>query len=549
MPKKSEKNQKRIILLDSHAISHRAYHALPDFASSKGEPTGALYGLATMILKIIEELKPQYVIAAYDLPQATYRHEAYKDYKAGRKKTDDQLSLQIQRSRDIFEAFSIPIYDKVGFEADDILGTICERLKKQDDTHVVIASGDMDTMQLVDDGKVLVYTLKKGIKDTILYDEKAVMERYGFTPKQLPDFKGLRGDPSDNIIGIKGIGEKTATILIQKFGTIENMYKILKKGDTPFVEAGITPRMIALIKEGEEEAIFSKMLATIRRDAPIDFELPKKEWKESVDIGKVETLFKELEFRSLGVRVKEVLGLTDAFGDAISVDTETVKISPPAVQETVSPNVLKETALALWVLNSNNANPKLEDILHYAKTDSFSKAREIIFGEIEKSGVKKIFTDIEIPLIPITVAMHDWGIKIDKAYLKKLSVEYHKELDSIQADIWKQAGEEFNINSPRQLGGIIFDKLNLTVKNQKKTAGGAKSTRKSELEKMKDLHPIIALILKHRELQKLLSTYIDTIPELLADDGRLHATFVQTGAMTGRMSSAGSKPSKYSRQN
>jgi DNA polymerase-1 len=177
MPKKTNtttKDLKRVILLDSHAILHRAYHALPDFMSSKGEPTGGLYGLATMILKIIEELKPHYVIATYDLPQATYRHEAYADYKAGRAKIDENLVAQIIRSRDLFQAFSIPIYDKPGFEADDMLGTIAEKLKKDKNVEVIIASGDMDTMQLVDDKCVQVYTLRKGIKDTILYDEDAV---------------------------------------------------------------------------------------------------------------------------------------------------------------------------------------------------------------------------------------------------------------------------------------------------------------------------------------------------------------------------------------
>src|SRR5665213_1744782 len=166
---KKEKN-KRLVLLDAHAILHRAYHALPDFASSKGEPTGALYGLATMVMKIAEDLKPDYMVACYDLPQATYRHEAYKEYKAGRKKSDPKLVAQMKSSRDLFDAFSVPMYDKPGFEADDMLGTICEQLKKDKSMDIVIASGDMDTMQLVDDNKVQVYTLRKGIKDTILYN-------------------------------------------------------------------------------------------------------------------------------------------------------------------------------------------------------------------------------------------------------------------------------------------------------------------------------------------------------------------------------------------
>ena len=218
--KSSGEAKKILVLLDAHAILHRAYHALPDFSSNKGEPTGALYGVCAMLIKIIEELKPDYVVACYDLPKPTFRHEVYKNYKLGRPKAEDDLISQIKRSRDIFNAFNIPMYDAEGFEADDVLGTIVEKVKLNKKLQTIIASGDMDTLQLVDDEQVLVYTLKKGINDTILYNEKAVVERFGFVPELLPDFKGLRGDPSDNIIGIKGIGEKTATILITQFGTI-----------------------------------------------------------------------------------------------------------------------------------------------------------------------------------------------------------------------------------------------------------------------------------------------------------------------------------------
>jgi DNA polymerase-1 len=192
----TDKKNKRLVLLDAHAILHRAYHALPDFASSKGEPTGALYGLTTMLIKIIDDLKPDYIVACYDLPGPTFRNEVYRDYKAGRKKAEDDLVAQMKRSRDIFSAFNIPIYDKPGFEADDMLGTIVDKTKDQKDLDIVIASGDMDTLQLVKDDKVRVYTLKKGIKDTIIYNEEAVKERFGFDPIQLIDYKGLRGDLS-----------------------------------------------------------------------------------------------------------------------------------------------------------------------------------------------------------------------------------------------------------------------------------------------------------------------------------------------------------------
>jgi len=196
----------RLVLLDAHAIIHRAYHALPDFSTSKGEPTGALYGLSAMLLKIVEDLKPDYIAAAYDVKGPTFRNDAYKDYKAGRQKAEDDLITQLQSSRKIFEVFDIPIYDKQGFEADDVLGTIVEQLKNNDGIEIVIASGDMDTLQLVRGDEVKAYTLRKGIADTVMYNEKAVFARFGFGPELIPDYKGLRGDPSDNIPGIKGIG-------------------------------------------------------------------------------------------------------------------------------------------------------------------------------------------------------------------------------------------------------------------------------------------------------------------------------------------------------
>ena len=290
---KKQTAKKRIVLLDTHAIIHRAYHALPEFTGPSGAPTGALYGLVSMLLKLITDLKPDYIAACYDLPKPTIRHEAYEGYKATRVKTDDALALQIRESRKVFEAFSIPTYEREGFEADDLLGTIAHELRAKEKVDVIIASGDMDTLQLVDDERVRVYTLKRGITDTILYDEKGVVARFGFLPPLIPDWKGLRGDPSDNIKGVPGIGEKTATELITKFGAIEKMYATLKKGDTAFLKKGIKPRIIALLKEHEEDARFSKALATIRLDALIAFTLPEEPWRGHLDFKKVLALFEE----------------------------------------------------------------------------------------------------------------------------------------------------------------------------------------------------------------------------------------------------------------
>ncbi|MFZ2149954.1 MAG: DNA polymerase [Minisyncoccia bacterium] len=528
------KDHKKLVLLDAHAIIHRAYHALPEFLSSKGEPTGALYGLSSMLMKIITELKPDYIVACYDLPQKTFRHEAYDGYKAGRAKADEALVAQLINSREIFAGFGIPIYDAPGFEADDVLGTIVEKYKHDKDLDIIIASGDMDTMQLVDDKKVQVYTLKKGINDTIFYDEEKVMERFGFKPKFLPDYKGLRGDPSDNIIGIKGIGEKTAQNLIVVFGTIEDIYKKIKKDEESFEKAGISKRMIELLKNNEEEALFSKTLATIRTDAPINFELPDKTFWDNFDLTKIEQTFAQFEFRSLLSRLKSFFGngqkiAFEEFAKPVSVDEKETDANVDAQK-------LQEASVALWLINSDLPNPTLEDILFFANTKSFEEAYGTVFGKLKEKKLEKVYEEIERPIIPIVKEMEDHGILIDKDYFEQLSLEYHKELDSLTAKIYKMAGMEFNINSPKQLGEVLFGKLGLKS-GKKKNASGSFSTKVSVLEELEDENEIIKEIMAYRELHKLLSTYVDVIPKMAKGDGRLHSRFLQNNTTTGRFSS------------
>ncbi len=524
----NKKYKKKLILLDAHAIIHRAYHALPDFSNSKGEPTGALYGIITMILKIAADFKPEYIVACYDLPGKTFRHEAYDQYKGSRKKSDDDLKTQLESSRKVMKAFNIPMYDEPGFEADDMLGTLVEQItheKSFEDIEIIIASGDMDTLQLAHNDRVRVFTLKKGINDTVLYDEQAVMDRFGFGPALLPDYKGLRGDASDNIPGVPGIGEKTATTLITNFGTLESLYKKLKSkdGEKIFLDLGITPRFIGLLKEHEEGALFSKMLAVIRRDAPVVFEEPKNVWRESLDFSEIEKVMGEYEFRALWKRIKEIFGLE-----------ESGAVTPI---EEVAPDELYETGIGLWLLNSEITEPKLDDILHHTHTKTFAEAKKKILADLKEKKLEKIYTEIELPLVPIIKEMSDYGILIDRDYFEKLSKDYHVELSKLEEKIYALAGMEFNIKSPKQLGEVLFDKMMLTAKGLKKTAGGARSTRESELEKLRDEHEIIPLILAYREIQKLLSTYIDTLPKMAGEDGRIRARFSQAGTTTGRFSS------------
>jgi DNA polymerase-1 len=540
--KSAKETKKRLVLLDAHAIIHRAYHALPpEFANSKGEPTGALYGLCAMLIKIIEELKPDYLVAAFDRQEKTHRHEAYEEYKGKRSKADESLVLQLERAKDVFIAWGIPIYSCPGFEADDILGTIAHLEKKNEDVEIIIASGDMDTLSLVDGKRVRAFIFRRGVADTTLYDEAGINKRYGFGPELLPDLKGIMGDQSDNIIGVPGVGEGSALKLIQTFGTIEKIYKALKKDGPEAVakKVGIQTRYAKLMLDAEEEALFSKTLATIRCDAPVDFKLPKH-WREELDIDKLNATFTELEFRTMPDRVKRLLkGLDDAKPEAsrLNRDTDSKGLTSGSSEVAKKVEEDKELELALWVVDSNITNPKMEDVFSFTKAKDLAGAWKVVNDELDRRKVRNVFEDIEKPLIPVVEEMNKRGVRVDKKALEKLSKEYHAELSKIEKKIYELAGEEFNISSPKQLGEILFVKMGLASTRQKKTSTGGFSTKESELEKLKDKHPIIELILEYRELSKLLSTYIDSIPDQLDEAGRLHSTFILSGSTTGRMAS------------
>ncbi len=518
--------KKRLILLDTHAILHRAYHALPDFTSGKGEPTGALYGLVTMLLKSIADLKPHYIVAARDRAEKTHRHEAYEDYKGTRAKTDDALVAQLIRADKVFDAFGIPLYDAAGFEADDVVGTIAKQISKQKSIETIIVTGDMDMLQLVNDGRVEVYRLLTGISNMKFYDESVVNERYGFGPEHVPDLKGIMGDPSDNIKGVPGVGEGSALKLIQTFGGIDDIYKALKKDGAEAVakKAGIQKRYAQLVAENEEAARFSRELATIRTDAPIAFSLPEREWSLADHVKSVIAMCDELEFRSIKERLRGV--------------TQDEEITEQAAHGApVNPEALRETSIALWLLHSDTTSPTLDDILQYGNTNDFTEAREKIFKELKSTGrLGEVFEKIEKPLIPVVEKMNATGIHLDVAHLRELESEYGKELAKIASRIYKVAGREFNINSPKQLATVIYDELKISSGGrQKMTATGARTTREDELQKMAEGNPIVADVLSYRELQKLLGTYIEKMPALVAEDGRLHATFLQSGTVTGRM--------------
>lgn len=291
---------KRLVLIDANALVHRSFHALPPLTNRKGEITNAVYGFSSILLKAIKDLKPDYMAAAFDLAAPTFRHKEYKDYKATRVKAPDELYEQIPKTKEVLTAFGIPILEKQSFEADDIIGTIAKRMSKNKIGEILIITGDLDTLQLVDN-KIKVFTLKKGLSDTIIYGKKEIEERYGLKVNQLIDFKGLRGDPSDNIPGVPGVGEKTACALLKEFKTIENLYKKIEKMTNKQIEKHhfLTKKLVDRLKQNKKMAFFSRKLSTIRQDVPIKVNLKELNWQKNYDETKVKKLFNELNFQTL----------------------------------------------------------------------------------------------------------------------------------------------------------------------------------------------------------------------------------------------------------
>lgn len=496
-------HKKLFLILDCNALIHRSYHALPEFRTNKGVLVNAVYGFTSILLKVLREFEPEYIAATFDVAGPTFRDVAYEEYKAKRVKAPDELYAQIPYVKEVLKAFHIPVYEKEGFEADDVIGTVAKLAERSHVTpkaEIIIVSGDLDTLQLVTK-QTKVYTMRKGLADTVLYDEEAVKKRFeGLTPKQMVDYKGLRGDPSDNIPGVTGVGEKTAIQLLSTFGSIDNLYKALEKKDKDLLEK-IKPKLKERLLQYKEQALFSRELATIRKDVPIEFRLDDLRWKNFVR-EEVEEVLKKFEFRSLIAR----LPVSVSKVASLPFTSKTSKKELPAENEKVG---------------EEKGDPILEKIERLNEEGIFSK--EVY--ELEKK------------LAPVVRKMEKFGIKIDKEYFEKLAKEIREDLESIESRIYEISGKRFNINSPPQLSEILFFHLQLPLKGLKKTPGGVVSTAAPELEKLLGAHPLISELLTYRELQKLHSTYLKPLPLMADEGGRIHTSFDQLGAETGRLSS------------
>jgi DNA polymerase-1 len=644
----------RLVLIDAHSLIYRAFFALPPMSTSAGEVTNAVYGFTSM-LAIVLASRPEYAVAAFDVGGPTFRNEEYAEYKAGRRAMPDDLRPQIQRVRQVLESFSIPLYGVPGFEADDIVGTLAHQGEEMG-LQVTIVSGDLDCLQCVTDS-VDALVPRRGITDTTIYGPDQVRQRYNLEPSQLIDYKALRGDTSDNIPGVPGVGEKTASLLVAQFGSIENLLANLDQ-----LKPG---RVRDALEANADRVRLGKRLVTIRLDVDVHLELERSRWTR-YDADAARRLFDELEFRQLlarfpapdsiqvpvqptlafepvapaeGVRVvtgrdeldelggrlrraEEVgvfglwdgparggrlvglgLGFADQAyyvplrheNDAVNLPLDLLLSDVTAglrglellghdVKEMqlaldgVDPHPYRwgfSSSLAAYLLGAGARDPRLEDLSRDflgqdlvptdqllgtgrsarqpSATDVADAAnytagraracfnlRPRLAAEMRNLGVDYLFHEVELPLARVLAGMESEGVAIDVPYLAEVAVDLGAQLAAIEAEVASLAeetgGSTINLNAPQQLAKFLFEDLKLPVGKRIKTGY---STDAETLEALRDRHPIIGRILEHRQLSKLKSTYVDSLPGLVDPrDGRVHTSLNQAATATGRLSSS-----------
>ncbi len=573
---------KKLVLIDGSSILYRAYFALPHFITKKGEPTGALYGFLRMLLHVLREEKPDYIMIAFDKKAPTLRHEIFAEYKAQRPKMPDELSVQFETIHEILSAFGIPVLEKEGYEADDLIATVAKKAE-ENNIETVVISGDMDLTQLIKEN-IRVKLTRKGVTKLEEYTREKLKKDFGIFPEQIPDYKALRGDPSDNIKGVKGIGPKTAAKLLEKYGTVE---KLVQEDNT------------SKIIENKDLILENKKLCTLYYNVPVEIDFKKAEFG-NFNKEKVRDILERFEFKSLirelGLNRDSTEEIKEDNRIAVIVKSEKEKILEFAVADkeksekfsigeelflnTAALDTLKkvlasenkkevfdlktlnkiskiydmplknidlDVSLAAYLIDPDMKNFKVETIADEfglnCKTNSLKEKAECIlkisYIENEKLSEKNLFPlyeEIEKPLAEVLADMELTGIKIDVPYFKKLKEEIEEELEKLENKIFDLAGISFNILSSRQLSSILFDGLGLTPTKRGKTGF---STSSAVLSEMKDEHPIIPLVLQYRHLAKLKSSYIESLPKLVSkDDAKLHTTFHQLGTITGRLRSS-----------
>lgn len=590
-----------LLLIDGHSLAYRAFHALPDtIATDEGFPTNALYGLAAMMMKMLAEERPGRVVVCWDAPGRTFRHEQNPEYKANRAATPDLFREQAEHFRPLMEAFGFVNVELPGYEADDLIGTLARRAEEAGEP-VVILTGDRDAFQLVSDN-VRVMATGRGVTDTKLYTPEAVRERYGIGPELMTDFRGLVGDPSDNLKGVPGIGEKGAAQLLQRYGSL----------DAVLDHAGEqSPKRRQALMEHADEARRTRGMAVIERDAPLELDLDEV---PPLDFGPermeaLRELFERFQFGSLLRRLGELadgampeapraartlvvrgvdaapadlpmrlagaervaLALADGFwaaadgreeiaagalgegtGPALAealaglpVACHDAKAVVRATGEALEP--VHDTMIAAYLLEPRRRGYPLDELAADAGLGAEGDERaavrdaalvhELVGGQEEalrREGLEPLYREVELPVTRVLAAMESAGVRIDVHRLGEIAARVRDRADELRDRIWELAGGEFVIESPKQLGQVLFERLGLPTFRRGKTGW---STDRQVLRLLEDKHPIVPLIGQYRELTKLDNTYLSALPELVDAHARLHTTFNQTVAETGRLSS------------
>jgi DNA polymerase-1 len=592
-----------LVILDSNSLLNRAFFALPPMTNPVGQPTGALFGFTTMLFKIMDEIKPDYIAAAFDKSKLNFRHNQYADYKAGRKPMPDELRQQFEPAKELLKAFHIGIFEIEGYEADDIIGTISKRYEGEN-LEVIIYTGDRDAFQLISQYTRVMFT-RKGVTEVDNYTIEALNERYGLPASGIIDLKGLMGDASDNIPGVPGVGEKTALKLLQEYGTVEKVLDNIDKISGKKLKENL--------ENYKEDAIMSKQLATIDRNVPIEAPLENMRLKDSNPV-RLRELFTEYGFKSLMNKLKAVSGeviqesglpelnMEPDINEIIEKAKNEKKLDFVLVHNNKEPSgiittgdcfisldsiqsledVLKNEAIAkntyggkaaynmvkrrgmelkgmefdgeiaAYLLNPSESSYNMGELIYrYAGitvTEDKSNTEQVaalfvkklpvikeqMLKEIKRLDMEKLFYDIEMPLVDTLSDMEVNGFKADKKALKDMGDALGKEINTLTSEIYDLAGEEFNINSPKQMGVILFEKLGLPVIKKTKTGY---STDAEVLDELSSQHEIVEKILNYRGLVKLKSTYTDGLISCIGEDGRIHSTFNQTVTATGRISS------------
>jgi DNA polymerase-1 len=519
--KNQNSTDKKLLLLDGFSLAFRAFYALPDTMKTKlGVVSNAAAGFANMLVKLIETHEPTHICVAFDTKEPTYRNELEPAYKAQRGETPPEFIPQVDMIKNVCEVMGVAICESPGAEADDIIATYARQGFEQE-IPTIIVTGDRDSFQCVQDPYVKVLYNIRGVSDYALYDEPGIVERTGIKPSQYVDYAAMRGDTSDNLPGIRGVGEKTASKLLIEYTDIDGIYENINE---------LTPRQKKLFEDGKEivykNVKMMKLMTELEGLAIIDDLTYVKEYSK-----KAQSLFDEYSFKNLHRRL-----LTWGKDEEVGVLKEPKKQPSGSGQKSLLDEIEAEP------LSDEDQNlVRKANIAQYLLDPSlpkFIEPDEFDFADLEKdlksNNLYKMFEDLELPLISILKDMENKGILIDLDYLSALSKDFSERIEVIKADIYNFSEDEFNLNSPKQLSKVLYEELGLPI--LKKTKTGA-STNAQVLEKLKGSHEIIELILNYRELEKLRNTYIDVLPKLVGDDGRLHPSYNQIGAITGRISS------------